>query len=395
MFRPVGQALYPLIEKLSNGNGAATAGFTVGQRFVEARSIRREDSPEFASLNTEIEQARLQSIALEEKRNVINEKLAKKERKQKKKKDKKHKRDKDKSSSSSSSLHSAANTMSNMAEIPSTNGGDAPPPLVDSDMVDGAASAELGAVGSTEMLPSERILQMEEEEKREIEELKQKRDPPIVFRDTPDVGSELEKLRQLLSSDSDLQSIDELKQYLLENEGSWALGDNFLGFVGRVFHDKGIESPARVSLLNVLCAAALKDDVILLLHQDRKEHTVMNYAYDIDRHPLEEQLPLAQLMANLFENLSSSEWLMYISEWQYQSQNISNIRVTTKVAVHSLLSDSLDLQMRGTAIVHNLACKEVKTVVCIFSKISFLLLFFYLFIFRTFFGFVIRADKKT
>lgn len=56
---------------------------------------------------------------------------------------------------------------------------------------------------------------------------------------------------------------------------------------------------------------------------------------------------------------------MYISEWQYQSQNISNIRVTTKVAVHSLLSDSPELQMRGTAVVHNLACKEVKTVVCI------------------------------
>lgn len=67
----------------------------------------------------------------------------------------------------------------------------------------------------------------------------------------------------------------------------------------------------------------------------------------------------------MFENLSSSEWLLYISEWQYQTQNISNIRVTTKVAVHSLLSNSIDLQIRGAAIIHNLACKEVKTVVCI------------------------------
>lgn len=73
---------------------------------------------------------------------------------------------------------------------------------------------------------------------------------------------------------------------------------------------------------------------------------------------------LAQL-ANMFENLSSSEWLLYISEWQHQCQNISNIRVTTKVAVHSLLSNSEDLQIRGAAIIHNLACKEVKTVVCI------------------------------
>lgn len=67
----------------------------------------------------------------------------------------------------------------------------------------------------------------------------------------------------------------------------------------------------------------------------------------------------------MFENLSSSEWLLYISEWQHQTQNISNIRVTTKVAVHSLLSNSVDLQVRGAAIIHNLACKEVKTVVCI------------------------------
>lgn len=76
---------------------------------------------------------------------------------------------------------------------------------------------------------------------------------------------------------------------------------------------------------------------------------------------------LWEQLANMFENLSSSEWLLYISEWQHQNQNISNIRVTTKVAVHSLLSNSEDLQIRGAAIIHNLACKEVKTVVCILT----------------------------
>jgi len=67
----------------------------------------------------------------------------------------------------------------------------------------------------------------------------------------------------------------------------------------------------------------------------------------------------------MFENLSSSEWLLYISEWQYCNSTISNIRCTTKVAVNSLLSDNPVLQERGSAIIHNLACKEVKTVVCI------------------------------
>lgn len=121
----------------------------------------------------------------------------------------------------------------------------------------------------------------------------------------------------------------------------------------------------RVRTLNVLALAALKDDVILLLHQDRRDHILMNCAFDIDRHGFDEQVALATLVCNMFENLSSSEWLLYISEWQYNGQQTSNIRVTTKVAVHSLLADAPELQDRGAAIIHNLACKEVKTVVCI------------------------------
>lgn len=49
----------------------------------------------------------------------------------------------------------------------------------------------------------------------------------------------------------------------------------------------------RVRLLNVLAAAALKDDVILLLHQDRREHVLMNYAHDVDRLSQPEQESLA------------------------------------------------------------------------------------------------------
>lgn len=85
----------------------------------------------------------------------------------------------------------------------------------------------------------------------------------------------------------------------------------------------------------------------------------------------------------MFENLSSSEWLLYISEWSHNNQQISNIRVSTKVAVHSLLSEDQNLKDVGSAIVHNLACKEVKTVVCIvtnyyfyISQYSFYLLFY-------------------
>lgn len=75
-------------------------------------------------------------------------------------------------------------------------------------------------------------------------------------------------------------------------------------------------------------------------------------------------------MCNLFENGSSSEWLLYISEWTapHTTLPLSNIRVTTKVAVTALLSDNPLLQDRGSAIIYNLAIKEVKTVVGISSN---------------------------
>ncbi|XP_016772726.2 uncharacterized protein LOC409784 isoform X2 [Apis mellifera] len=337
---PIGQQVGGLIEGLSNSSNKS---YIVGQTFLESRN-HREVSPEFQLLNEAIEEARLNSIALEERRNEINEKLAKKDRKKKKKK--KDKRQKGSKDSASDSNSTDPSNYTHMAESESA-----------------VSLSEMQASNgeSTEVLPSDRVMQMEEEEKKEQEEKKRHRDPPIVFKDVIDIKEEYQALIKILEgklSEEERVCLDELRQYVLENEGSWALGDNFLNFVGRILYDKSLLNDARVKLLNILSVAALKDDVILLLHQDRREHIIMNYAFDIDRHPQEEQLPLAQFLANMFENLSSSEWLLYISEWQYQTQNISNIRVTTKVAVHSLLSNSIDLQIRGAAIIHNLACKE-------------------------------------
>ena len=70
-------------------------------------------------------------------------------------------------------------------------------------------------------------------------------------------------------------------------------------------------------------------------------------------------------IANLFENNSSSEWLLYISEWTQAQGNLglSNLRVTTKVAVQALLGDTPALADYGTAIMHNLGTREVTAVV--------------------------------
>ena len=63
-----------------------------------------------------------------------------------------------------------------------------------------------------------------------------------------------------------------------------------------------------------------------------------------------------------------SEWLLYISEWtlgKATTTNLSNVKVTTKVAVSSLLGETSSLQDYGTAIVHNFSAKEVKSVVSV------------------------------
>lgn len=92
-----------------------------------------------------------------------------------------------------------------------------------------------GEDAPAEMLPSERVMQMEEDEKREQEEKKRRRDPPIVFKDLVDLRAEYEALVDVLKgklNDEEQTCLEELRQYVLEDEGSWALGDNFLNFVG-------------------------------------------------------------------------------------------------------------------------------------------------------------------
>ena len=58
-----------------------------------------------------------------------------------------------------------------------------------------------------------------------------------------------------------------------------------------------------------------------------------------------------------------SDWLLYISEWRQGSTNLSNVKVTTKVAVSSLLGDTSSLQDYGSAMMHNFSSKDVKSVV--------------------------------
>lgn len=326
-------------EVLSTSLGAALPAL-VAQLEKSARPIaeeqerftHREQSPDFEQLNSQIEEARYNSFLLAQRRKTLREKLVKKERKKEKKRKK--------------ILREEGIVLTELREDL----------MADTEAINGEEA----------QLPSDQALAMEEEERREEEEKKKARDPPIVYKDLIDVKAEFDALIGLIDgklTPDEQRSTEELHQYMLGDEGSWALSDGFLDFVGRLLNDRDLPVEVRVRLLNILAMAALKDDVILVLHQDRKDHVLMNYAYEIDRLTPQEQEAIALFMVNMFENLSSSEWLLYISEWTYNNQQTSNIRVTTKVAVHSLLSDLPVLQERGSAIIHNLACKEVKTVV--------------------------------
>lgn len=188
---------------------------------------------------------------------------------------------------------------------------------------------------------------------------------PLIGLNNIDIKSELDDLVKFLDGKINEEEeivIEEMHQYFIEGD-CWALSDNFLVIVGRLLSEPSFSSSARICLLRILAYSALKDDFIILLHQDRKDHTLMNFANEIDKHSPEEQLALGHFMCNLFANPSASEWLLYISEWQKNNTSLSNIRVTTKVTVHCVLSSCPNLKDIGTMILFNLAIKEVKTLV--------------------------------
>lgn len=263
----LGQVIAPLFDNVGSGLNTINTGYT-----NNSQTIRREESPGFEELITEVEVARAQSAALDEKRKALKDKLAKKEKRKEKKKKKKNSITQDYDSSSNTGMSEVEVT-----EITEVSNGDGTPVI------------------PSEMLPSEQFLEDEAREKREEEERKKQRDPPVVFLNV-DPKIELEALVKLvdgqLAKDEE-QSIMELHQYLLEGEGAWAISEGFLTFIGRLLRDSAISTETRVHLLRVLACAALKDDIILLLHQDRRDHIFMNFAQDIDRHKPEEQQALA------------------------------------------------------------------------------------------------------
>lgn len=69
-----------------------------------------------------------------------------------------------------------------------------------------------------------------------------------------------------------------------------------------------------LQLFFAFSASALKDDFVLILHQDRKEHRIMSYINLMEQLTLAEQEETVKLLCNMCGMPGSFDWLMYISE---------------------------------------------------------------------------------
>jgi hypothetical protein len=148
-----------------------------------------------------------------------------------------------------------------------------------------------------------------------------------------------------LSSPEEQERLREMEEWIVKGEvragqrpqrllqGTWVLAEGFNSFLGRVLLGSDWPTEGREAMLRLLGYGAEQDDIVLVLHMDRKDHLLMNYAQKFDRLPVGEQEELARLWCNLFETGSASEWTLYISEWEAPGGGLplSNIRVTTKV----------------------------------------------------------------
>ncbi|RWS25042.1 hypothetical protein B4U80_04571 [Leptotrombidium deliense] len=191
-------------------------------------------------------------------------------------------------------------------------------------------------------------------------------DPPIVYREVDGISS-MRKLMELVTdllSEEQNKYLTEWQEYLSTDNGAWVLGSEHMDFIACLLDggSSGKFAPnVPLLTLQVLQASSLKDDFVLVLHTDRKDHRLMSYINRVENLTLAEQEEIIKLMCNLCSQPTSFDWLMYISEWtESDGQTSSNCRVTTRAAVHTLLNDKLTtLQVTGVNLIFNLALKEL------------------------------------
>ena len=98
--------------------------------------------------------------------------------------------------------------------------------------------------------------------------------------------------------------------------------DHFIS--GRILHDKAVPSDTRVAMLRLLAFGAGQDDIVLILHSDRKDHLVMNYAQEFDRLPILEQEAVA-LFVSIKDGLDIFKVNILEKRFSYISLTVLNL----------------------------------------------------------------------
>ena len=106
-----------------------------------------------------------------------------------------------------------------------------------------------------------------------------------------------------LLNDEEQDRLREMEDWIIKNEGTWVLAEGFINFIAKVLTDKSMPSEGRIALLKLLAYGTGMDDCVLILHMDRKDHVLMNYAQQIDRLPILEQEAVALFVSLVLQSI--------------------------------------------------------------------------------------------
>ena len=119
----------------------------------------------------------------------------------------------------------------------------------------------------------------------------------ISFQHTKDFEDLVRTVVTMLNPEEQ-DRLREMEDWIIKGEGTWVLAEGFNAFLGRILHDKALPSEARVAMLRLFAYGCEQDDIVLILHMDRKDHLVMNYAQEFDRMPIKEQEAVALFVSS-------------------------------------------------------------------------------------------------
>ena len=102
---------------------------------------------------------------------------------------------------------------------------------------------------------------------------------------------ELVKTVVNLLDDEGQDRLREMEDWIIKNEGTWVLAEGFINFLGKVLTDKAVPSESRIALMKLLAYGTGQDDIVLILHMDRKDHADMQHNCDhLEVQPKEEPI---------------------------------------------------------------------------------------------------------